>query len=228
MSSQIPPRVSSRTFTTVILNSFQDLFPKFTIPLIIRRCPSAQIKSQTKKSPHALAKKISDFPPSNQFPTHRSRSYFPFQFKKSPVRTAPAQFSSFPLQSLTQPSLHKKKRRKQMHPHSLSTFFTYTPHTKQAQLFILCCSYSSNYCTYSPHHYHAAQLLANLLKLLPEIFPFQGRAFTFPPQLYSLNKKKSGSYRWQLSLPSESAKIASAILPYGSHPHFPTTTLVVK
>ena len=32
-------------------------FPKFTIPLIIRRCPSAQIKSQTKKSPHALVKK---------------------------------------------------------------------------------------------------------------------------------------------------------------------------
>ena len=102
-------RVIPNFHSTVILNSFQDLFPKFTIPLIIRRCPSAQIKSQTKKSPHALAKKISDFPPSNQFPTHRSRSGFPFQFKKSPVRTAPAPFSSFPLQSLTQPSLQKKK-----------------------------------------------------------------------------------------------------------------------
>ena len=37
-------------------------------------------------------------------------------------------------------------------------------------------------------------------------------------------KKKSDSNRWQPSLPSESAKIAVAILPFGSHPHFPTTT----
>ena len=67
MSSQIPPRVSSRTFTTVILNSFQDLFPKFTIPLIIRRCPSAQIKSQTKKNPHTRSlKKSPIFHPSLQ------------------------------------------------------------------------------------------------------------------------------------------------------------------
>ena len=39
-------------------------------------------------------------------------------------------------------------------------------------------------------------------------------------------KKKSDSYRWQPSLPSETAKIAVAILPFGSHPHFPTTKAV--
>ena len=80
-----------------------------------------------------------------------------------------------------------------MHPHSLSTVFTYTPYQNQTQLFILCCSYSSNYCTYSPHPCHTTHLLANLLKLLPAISPFHGRAFTFPPQLYSLNKKKVAS-----------------------------------
>ena len=68
--------------------------------------------------------------------------------------------------------------------------------------------------------------LASLLKLLPQ-FCLTAHSLTFPPRLYHkkyLNKKKSGSYRWQPSLPSESAKIAVAILPYGSHPHLPTTT----
>ena len=40
-------------------------------------------------------------------------------------------------------------------------------------------------------------------------------------------KKKSGSYCWQLTLPSESVKIAIAILPLGTQPHFPAVLISI-
>ena len=40
-------------------------------------------------------------------------------------------------------------------------------------------------------------------------------------------KKKSGSYCWQLTLPSESVKIAVAILPLGTQPHFPAVLISI-
>ena len=114
MSSQIPPRVSSRTFTTVILNSFQDLFPKFTIPLIIRRCPSAQIKSQTKKNPHTRSlKKSPIFHPSLQIGLS-----VPIQKIARSHRARPIFLISPTIPHPTVPSQKKTAENKCIHIHS--------------------------------------------------------------------------------------------------------------
>ena len=108
-SSRIPPCHPEPPLTSSRIR-FGISHHTFRIPLIIWRCPSAQFKLQTKKNPSTRSLSNLRFDHSNPVPTHRSRSGFPFQFKKSSVRTALAQFSSFPLQSLTQQSLHKKNR----------------------------------------------------------------------------------------------------------------------
>ena len=115
--------------------------------------------------------------------------------KNRPFAPRPPNFPHFPYNpSPNRP--FKKKTAENKCIHICSQRFSHIYHIQnQTQLFILCCSYSSNYCTYSPHHYHAAQLLANSLKLLSQ-FCLRHASSLSHHNLFQLNKKKV----WQLPL----------------------------